>query len=296
MINHRKLQFIKSIIFSFWLSACSQSIPPSTTLPIEVAETSGLICLNNQQFLTINDSGHRPSLFQINDAGVIKRRIDLTVDNNDWEAISTDGTWLYIADTGNNSGARQEGFVYRVQLNELKGSVVPTRFTFRFSAYDANAIKPYQHEFDIEAIATTKTDLFMFNKNWTGGATLVYQLPTSAGLQTQSLSPIAKIQDLPGVVTDATWSGKHQVFLLVGYANPRSNALALYLTGNFSAFIAVVDQKFQLIRTIPVPEAKQLEGICLDEDDNIWLSQEQFQNTDAKLWRFTNLKHLLTSI
>ncbi len=296
MINHRKLQFIKSIIFSFWLSACSQSIPPSTTLPIEVAETSGLICLNNQQFLTINDSGHRPSLFQINDAGVIKRRIDLTVANNDWEAISTDGTWLYIADTGNNSGARQEGFVYRVQLNELKGSVVPTRFTFRFSAYDANAIKPYQHEFDIEAIATTKTDLFMFNKNWTGGATLVYQLPTSAGLQTQSLSPIAKIQDLPGVVTDATWSEKHQVFLLVGYANPRSNALALYLTGNFSAFIAVVDQKFQLIRTIPVPEAKQLEGICLDEDDNIWLSQEQFQNTDAKLWRFTNLKHLLTSI
>jgi hypothetical protein len=292
VINHRKFQFIKSIIFSFWLSACSQSLPPSTTLPIEVAETSGLVCLNNRQFLTINDSGHRPSIFQINDSGVVKRKIDLAVANNDWEAISTDGTWLYIADTGNNSGARQEGFVYRVRLKELKGSVVATRFTFRFSGYTANAIKPYQHEFDIEAIATTKTDLFMFNKNWTGGATQVYQLPTSAGLEAQTLSPIAKIYDLPGVVTDATWSERHQIFLLAGYANPRSNALALYLTGNFSAFIAVVDQNFQVIRTIPVPEARQLEGICLDEDDNIWLSQEQFQNTDAKLWRFTNLKNL----
>ena len=53
------IHFIFAVLLSQGLLlGCSQRNEHSAALPNEVKETSGIACLNNERFLTINDSGN----------------------------------------------------------------------------------------------------------------------------------------------------------------------------------------------------------------------------------------------
>jgi hypothetical protein len=267
------------------LMACSNSpqlITDPALLPAASSETSGLVCTASG-FLSINDSGHAAELQQL-DPALRLSRIPLPLSQLDWEALTSDSGHLYIADSGNNAGNRQQGQIHRLGYNHNTGAVsVDGTLTYRFADYPSSPPRPYQHDFDAEALAYADGSLWLFSKSWHSGISQVYQLDPQATTE-QTLRAQARIADLPGLVTDATYLPQSQIFVLTGYQNYQHQLLRFALQSEFDAFVAVTDRQFKLLTVIPLPRAGQLEGICA-RGDEIWLSQEQYQHLPARLWR-----------
>ena len=89
------------------LKITAQTIIYKTQLPKQILETSGLEFFKDA-LLTHNDSGGNPSLYAFNEAGIILKEYSIMeAENVDWEDITQDENYIYIADSGNNKGKRQ---------------------------------------------------------------------------------------------------------------------------------------------------------------------------------------------
>lgn len=104
------MKLILGLTFAFTatalVSACSSIPVPSTplnitktiTLPKALSETSGLSCADDNQILSINDSGNAPVVYSVSYDGTIAEELALSIRNNDWEAITADDEYLFVAD------------------------------------------------------------------------------------------------------------------------------------------------------------------------------------------------------
>ena len=85
----------------------AQTLVYKTQLPKKIKETSGLEFLN-QDFLTHNDSGGKPVLYRLTFQGDLLEQYNIEgAENNDWEDIAQDESFIYISDSGNNKGKRK---------------------------------------------------------------------------------------------------------------------------------------------------------------------------------------------
>ena len=263
-------------------------------LSAEVAETSGLVCLDDGKFLTLNDSGNPPTLFQLDVMGRILSRIDTTAINQDWEALALHQGQLWIADIGYNSGQRTALQLYHAPLAQADNKQLSVdTLTVQYPQAALTRAMPYQHELDAEALVSTGKQLLLFSKNWLGMQSRVYVVDTDAS--TSVLKPVGNTTALPGLITDAAYSPQHQVFVVTGYQNFRLNPLAFMFSGDFSPFLAVLDKQFRLITSVPIETGGQLEAVCLDKAHNIWLTQEKSTHQPAALWRWGHLETLLAT-
>src|SRR6185503_14866394 len=86
----------------------------------EIPETSGLaVSRRNPGLLwSHNDSGSAAVLFALDTAGAVRGRVRVPVRTRDWEDVSAarcpSGDCLYVADIGDNKGARRTVQIYRV--------------------------------------------------------------------------------------------------------------------------------------------------------------------------------------
>jgi len=102
----------------------SAEIIQTVVLPKIINETSGLEILNDI-FVTHNDSGGEPSLYFFNLSGEITNSKKLEEEsfweiyNNDWEDITADEDYIYIADTGNNFGTRDNLSIIKVKIADF---------------------------------------------------------------------------------------------------------------------------------------------------------------------------------
>ena len=102
----------------------SVEIIETVVLPKIINETSGLEILN-EVFITHNDSGGEPSLYFFNLDGEIINSKKLEEEsfweiyNNDWEDITADEDYIYIADTGNNFGTRDNLSIIKVKIADF---------------------------------------------------------------------------------------------------------------------------------------------------------------------------------
>jgi len=282
----------------FFVSGCSQNnqqaVGPQnmTLLPQAARESSALICLQNQ-FLTINDSGNAPALYQVDRFGVLHSEISTNANNIDWEAMTLHQGQLLVGDVGNNSGTRSSiqlyQFAWPIKSNQIRYNKV-YQFNYPIAPADlAVALEPYQHDRDAEALVSTGTRLLLLSKNWLSDGSQVYEL----NLTNSSMRKIADIDGLPGLITDATYNDAHQVFVVTGYQNLRKNALNFALSGNYQPFLALLDNNFHVLNISMLPGAGQVESVCIDQQQDIWLSQESSRQLPALLWRFGPLQQLL---
>ena len=95
----------------------SQVILEDYALNKIIDETSGLEMVQNF-FITHNDSGGEAALYYLSINGKIekKRKIDLAK-NKDWEDITRDKKYFYIADSGNNYNNRKDLKIYKVPID-----------------------------------------------------------------------------------------------------------------------------------------------------------------------------------
>ena len=293
-----------TLAVSVGLTGCSMTSSPQhphletsavlaeAPLPIIVAETSGLVCLPDGSFLTLNDSGNAASVFQLNNRGEVLRQFKIDAVNHDWEALTIHQQKLWIGDIGNNSGVRSGGDLYQTSLQMTPDRLnTPNKTSFVYPDLPKPPLQMYQHDFDAEAIVSANGQLFLFNKAWQSQHSTVYQLTTTAG-NTQA-QKIATIDGLPGVITGGAFSHARQLYVLTGYARFRENVLNLALYDDYRPFLAVLDTQFKLHKTLSLAQGGQIEAICIDEQQHIWLTQEKSKRRPALLWRWGAVGQLI---
>ena len=261
------------------LSGCATQYPPTTqaltlsplhVLSQQLEETSGLYCTDDRLF-TINDSGNEAKVFELNYDGLVTQTYPLPLRNIDWEAITGDDEFLYIADIVNNKGKRETLMVHKVSRRDYNHV---DSFSIQYAGNEPSDNFPYAHDFDAEAMVLAEGKLLIFSKSWRTGIANVYEV----GSETQQiLTPIAHIAGLPGVITGADFDEVRNLYVVVGY---KSDPF-----GNFSTFLAQLDTSFTPVEVWPLDEYKQVEGICVDKQGDYWFSEEATDLRKASLTR-----------
>ncbi len=223
-----ELQIISICIIAL-LAACKSSRNTASRLPekpvllsfevvrdlnLDITETSGLVSYNNY-LLTHNDSGDGPDIFVMDTLGVIKTKKTFThLTNVDWEDIDASKTELFIADTGNNYGNRNDLKIYKMPWStfEQQAGAVDS-MTVIYKNQESFEILPQQHPYDAEAITYYNDQLLLFSKNWVDFTTEIYQVAWQNQNGPQEYTQSLKVN---GLITGATNNGKDRV-VLCGY-------------------------------------------------------------------------------
>jgi hypothetical protein len=268
------------------LSGCSlsQTAQPAALsvieLPKALVESSGLVCVE-QQFISFNDSGGLPILYRFDRKGQIQKQLKLSVRNNDWEAISSDGTYLYLADTGNNAGQRKSLLIYKIPLDwsGLKQPYKPEQIRIQLPVSDK--LLPYQHDVDFEALVYQQQNLWLISKSWASQIPARYKLDPKS--RQQELGQAESFATPGFLVTDAVFDKDLQQWWMVGYSDPHKAIWAYLSSAGLQPKIARYDLQMKLLETKALPTSGQVEGVCIDQDKQIWISEEGNKYSPARL-------------
>lgn len=178
--------FTSSCTYTFYKTSCdypvSGQVSKVSRLSDTIHETSGLETAGDH-FMSFNDSGGEPAVYFFNDHTILHKTIIGNAFNVDWEDIATDGQFYYIADIGNNFGARDTLTIYKISADKLKTSIHvqdAEKITFSYNEETSHALNGmYSH--DSEALIAYNDSLYLFTKNWVSMSTQVYVLPATPG-------------------------------------------------------------------------------------------------------------------
>ena len=267
---------ITLLIFICFFSIChSQSIIEKVKLSKIISETSGLE-YHNDLLVTHNDSGNDPSLYYLDYSGKIihTRKFD-GINNNDWEDLTADENFIYIADMGNNFDTRENLMVIKVSKDiydknyEIIQFYYPEQTDFKFKL---------KSQFDAEDIITIDEFHLNFTKNREKKITDIYKIPKKAG------SYAAK--KIGSLNTNSIITGGDYLKDL--------NLLVLTSTVEFDNYFLLKIDNFDLksennqIKMYEIPIGKtQVEAVKIIDSHNFWLSSENEKNGYPYLYKFS---------
>lgn len=222
------------------------SLVSKGSLPAGLEEISGMVFVNGQLF-ALNDGGNSNDIYIIDTITLnIVKTITLEGTTNvDWEDITTDGTYLYIADIGNNQrGNRTDLKIYRVPLQKIDditgttGSVASVDIqTIGFSYADQTDFTdkgPNKTDFDCEALFYDNGKLHLFTKNWIGTTTGHYAIPAQPG---NYVAQRLESYDTGGILITSAAKANDHIVVLLGYKYELRELYpcALWIVSGFTA-------------------------------------------------------------
>ena len=247
----------------------SAEIISKIELPKIINETSGLEFYNNH-FITHNDSGGEPTLYIFNERGEVIETIglnknpDFEIKNNDWEDITSDNKYLFVADTGNNFGNRDNLNIIRVS----KGADFMVDGIIEISYSDQESFFPRpKHKYDAEAIIVIEdkialfskdrenlnTDLYLVNKNMNGSQILTSEVS----------------YDADTLITGGDFDEDRNLLALVSYNSNGNQYLLLFENFELNNLKKNTFKKFK----IPLEQA-QIEAIKIIDEKAFWVTSE----------------------
>lgn len=252
-------------------------------LPDRIEESSGLIFYDGLLW-SHNDSGGEAELYGVDTTdGKIKSTIAVSnANNSDWEDLAQDEDFIYIADFGNNAGARRDLVIYKIDKKLLTGqykqNVEAEKIQFVYPEQQNFKARWKKHNFDCEAFIAADTSLFLFTKNWENKQTDLYQLPKKAG--TYAAKHLGTFNS-DGVVTGADYHAATGVLGLVGY-EPKLWRPFIILFYDFEGedFFGGFSRKIELTNLITT----QTEGICFVADSELMISAERSKTFSARVF------------
>jgi hypothetical protein len=265
-------------------------------LPSFLSESSAL-CETAEGIWSINDSDNPPALYLLRrkayelwrDSGRVLLdahfiRFDISVKNNDWEALETDGTYLYLGDFGNNLGNRRNLRIVKIPIQALLHTLsLNTRTTndsmvvdcaallweeIRFSYADQTNFDARRlHNFDCEAMIVEEQRILLLSKNWKNLRCDIYALPKDSGVYVTSR--IGHFN--PGfLVTDATSRGN--TWYVCGYGPSGNQYIGSINRLKFNGFTRT---------KLPLKPA-QIEGIHCDMRTNQFILSTEARKTQVQ--------------
>ena len=243
----------------------------SIVLPKIINETSGLEILN-EVFITHNDSGGEPSLYFFNLNGEIINSIKLEEEsfwkiyNNDWEDITADEDYIFIADTGNNFGNRDNLKIIKVKTNDFSIDGI-IDVTYKDQETFTKFIPRLKHKYDAETLFLIEDKIAILSKDRTNLFTDLYLIDKESNLRDKLESKFT--YEVNSLITGGDYNEELSLLALVGY-NSKGNQF-LILFEDFS-LESLAENKFKKF-TVPLEQA-QVEAIKIIDNTSFWITSE----------------------
>ena len=245
----------------------TQVLEKVCSLPSDLSESSGLVALSSNLFISHNDGGNAPELFLFDSSGILERTIYIAnVKNTDWEDMAMDDSGnLYIGDFGNNNQTRKDLKIYKILPMNMWQSDTVYADSIVFSFADQKQYPPTKNRlvYDCEAMACANDSIYLFTKNWSdpfSGYTYMYVLPAEVG--EYDLHP-----------RDSASLGNIKEFYWVTGACVRNHHLYLIGTTFVWDFDWSVVKQLNTWKTYETKHISQKEAIDI-LDDNIYITDE----------------------
>ncbi|MDB4086708.1 hypothetical protein N9523_03420 [Flavobacteriaceae bacterium] len=256
----------------------SQQILEDHPLSKTIEETSGLEIIDNM-LITHNDSGGEPALYYLDKKGkIVETRKIKGVKNNDWEDITKDDEFIYVANMGNNFDTRKNLSIIKIPIKKSLNETVEV-INFLYPEQKKFNTIYSKSQYDAEGIVSINDDLIIFTKNKLKKITEVYSLPKKGGnYEAKIISSI----DIKSIVTGSDY-------------NNQLKLLALTSTINFKKYYLILIKDFLLenkkhqIETYEIPIGKtQVEAVKIINKNTFWISSED--ESGSKHARLLKLK------
>ena len=237
-------------------------------LPKVINETSGLEIIN-EVFITHNDSGGEPSLYFFNLNGEIINSIKLEEEsfweiyNNDWEDITADKDYIFIADTGNNFGNRDNLNIIKVRTSDFS---VESKIDISYEDQQTFLPRP-KHKYDAEALFLIEDKIAVLSKDRSNLFTDLYLIDKESNSKQALESKIT--YNVNSLITGGDYNKDMSLLALVSY-NSRGNQF-LILFENFN-LDNLAEKKFRKFK-IPLERA-QIEAIKIIDNNTFWITSE----------------------
>ena len=247
----------------------SAEIVSKIVLPKIINETSGLEFYNNN-FITHNDSGGEPSLYVFNEMGEVIETIglnknpDFEIENNDWEDITNDNEYLFVADTGNNFGNRDNLNIIRVS----KGTDFMVDGIIEISYSDQESFFPRpKHKYDAEAIIVIEDKLALFSKDRENLNTDLYLVDKNQNGSQILTSEVS--YNVNTLITGGDYDEDRNLLALVSYNSKGNQYLLLFENFKLNNLENNTFKKFK----IPLEQA-QIEAVKIIDEKTFWVTSE----------------------
>ena len=264
----KKIVLLTLLIFKF---SFSQKIIKDISLSKLVDETSGLEIVDNQ-FITHNDSGGEPKLYYLNKKGkIISERKITGVNNNDWEDITQDDKFIYVADMGNNYDTRKNLSVIKIPKD--KNSVIESEI-IKFYYPEQNDFRYKKlSQFDAEALISINEFLIIFTKNRATKKTDIYSLPKNGGeYEAKKIGSL----NTQSIITGGDYDQENELLILTS-------------TISFDEYYILKIKDFSLknkkdykIEMYEIPIGKtQVEAVKIIDSNTFWITSEDEKSSSA---------------
>ena len=246
----------------------SAEIIETVVLPKIINETSGLEILNDV-FITHNDSGGEPSLYFFNLSGEIINSIKLEKENfweiynNDWEDITADEDYIYIADTGNNFGTRDNLNIIKVKISDFS---IDDKIDIFYS--DQESFFPSsKHKYDAEALLIIEDKIALFSKDRDSLNTDLYLIDDTVK-EKQELSSVANF-NVNSLITGGDYDSDTGILALVSYSFRGEQYLILFEDFNID------NPRYNSYKKYSIPiERAQIEAVKIISEKQYWITSE----------------------
>ena len=252
------------LIFFFIITKLgAQTIVSEIELPISVYETSGLEIINNN-LVTLNDSGNPSNLYYLNkDGEMLFRRMFNDLKNNDWEDLTADEEFIYIADIGNNFDTRDNLRIIKTPVNPENNSFEV--INFYYPEQDDFSFKQLSL-YDAEGLISFGDFLLIFTKNRAKKITDIYKISKSPGSQiAQKIGSL----DCQSIVTGADYN--KDLKLLVLTATVSFKEYYILKLEDFDPKKPISSQIYMY--ELPIDKT-QVESIKIIDKNTFWVTSE----------------------
>ena len=265
------------VIFGFaYQNSYSQKLTEDISLSKKIDETSGLEIVDGQ-FITHNDSGGDPKLYYLDKKGkiVFERTLE-GVKNNDWEDITKDDRFIYVANMGNNFDTRKNLSIVKTPIDPSSSEAELIEFNYPEQVKFTTAYN--QSQYDAEALITIDDYLIILTKNKLKKITEIYALPKIAGKY--------EAKKIGSLNTQSIITG--------GDYDPDTKLLALTGTLIFNEYYILKIEDFDLeskkdykIDMYEIPIGKtQVEAIKIIDSNTFWItSEDEKSSSSARLMK-----------
>ena len=246
----------------------------STTLPVQMKGTSGLIWMNNKLWTQNNFSDINLYSFDPSQAGSFQSMQASGTVNIDWEEMTQDEDYLYVGDFGNNvNGNRTNLQILRIKKNSMtQSSLIIDTIKFSYATQtNFSATGTNKTNYDCEAFIVSKDSIYLFTKEWLTNKTSMYRLPKTSG--THSAMFISSF-DVQGLITGATFLESRRLLVLCGYSS--SLQPFIYLLYDYPGYRFFEGNKRKIGLNLPF---HQVEAITTQDGLNYHITNEAFNQS-----------------
>ena len=246
----------------------SAVILESIVLPKVINETSGLEILN-EVFITHNDSGGEPSLYFFNLNGEIINSVKLDEEsiwqiyNIDWEDVAADEDYIFIADTGNNFGNRDNLNIIKVNTNDFS---IDGKIDVAYKDQETFIPRP-KHKYDAEALFLIEDKIAILSKDRSELFTDLYLIDKESNSKQVLESKIT--YNVNSLITGGDYNKDMSLLAIVSYNSKGSQFLILFEDFNLET---LAEKKFRKFK-IPLERA-QIEAIKIIDNKTFWITSE----------------------